>query len=137
VPGKATLERRLGVVEEGIGNLEKATVEQGKVVANIGAKVKTLESQANEMPSALATNLDQIWANQKTLQEAINMTAWKVDKLLHVLYPEDYPDPGDPPLNEEAHAEARSDKEGEARPATAEGSQPREEGGPSAVSDVR
>lgn len=109
-------------MEEGIGNLEKAVVEQGHLTAKLGAKVEALENQANEMPSALGTNLDQMWANQKTLQESINMTAWKLDKLLHVLYSEDYPDPGDPPLSEEkSDAEARSDEESQARQATAEG----------------
>jgi len=128
-----SLERRLGVVEESLHNVELAVAEQGRLLAKHGAAVKQLEDQANDLPAAFRVSIDSLWDNQRVLADGLEFTAWKIDKLLHVLNPEDY---ADPDVVETIDGEKNGDGS-EAAPDTAEDPRPREQEGASAVPEVR
>ena len=86
--GKVSLEKRLGLNEFKVRELEKAALEQGKLLAKVGAKAQHLEDHANSVPESINAIQSEIFGNQQVLE-------WKVDKILHMLLPDDYPDPGE------------------------------------------
>lgn len=88
--GKESLEKRLGNLEGRVDRLEKALPEQAALVARIGASVSGLAKQANELPGAVRKSIDDLWNNQLVLE-------WKTNKLLHLLSPDAYLDPGPAP----------------------------------------
>lgn len=86
--GKISLEKRLGLSEFKAGELEKAVLEQGKLLAKVAVRVQHLEDHANSVPEAVSAVRMELFENQRVLE-------WKIDKVLCLLLPEDYPDPGE------------------------------------------
>lgn len=83
----------MGKLEERLDLIEKALVEQGGVVSKYGAMVKTMADQANDLPAAVRTAVDELWENQRTME-------WQIAKLLHLMDPDNFADPE--PLTKEA-----------------------------------
>lgn len=126
--GKESLEKRLGELEGRVGRLEQAIPEQAALIARIGASVSGLAQQANDLPGAVRTAIDDLWKNQIALE-------WKTNKLLHVLLPEEYPDPGSPPDNIRVE---KGDQDGNQQATDSGPAAPHpEEDGEAAVPEVR
>ncbi len=123
--GKESLEKRVGETERRLDRLEKALPEQAALVARIGAAVSGLAKQANELPGAVRTSIDDLWKNQQALD-------WKTSKLLSLLLPGEYPDPGPPP----DHIRVKEGQDGQEQDTGPAAPQP-ETGGEAAVPEVR
>jgi hypothetical protein len=86
----AKLSKKVKELEAKVELLEKAAVEQGRLVANQGAKIKSLEEQANDLPEAVTRSISDLYKNQEILE-------WKCSMLLHVVDPGNHPNPGQAP----------------------------------------
>lgn len=75
----ADLERRVGL-------LEKALVEQGKVIAVLKKERQEMEEALNEIADAAKTNIEQLWENQQVHEI-------QLISILHAIDPENNPLP--------------------------------------------
>jgi hypothetical protein len=108
-------DRLLAETAERLQRLDAALREQATFVKRMGAAVSSLAAQANTLPGAVRTAVDELWRNQQALD-------WKVNKLLHVILPEEYGDPGSP--SEEIVRSPAKEESSEGPQGTEEGTTP-------------
>lgn len=90
-------------LEKRVSLLEKALVEQGKVIAALKKEREVMQDHINELSGAVDTNIKQLWENQQVHE--IQLLS-----ILNILDPENYP------LPEELREEANAQPNGEASP---------------------
>jgi len=73
--------------------------------------VEALEEHANGVAATMQESIDQLWSNQKVIQEGLEVTSWKIDQLLHVVMPDSYPAP--PPLEVKGDSDEERSEEAE------------------------
>lgn len=88
-------------LEKRVGLLEKALVEQGKVIAVLKKERQEMHSAINELAASIKENISQLWENQQSHEVQLMI-------ILNIL------DPENNPLPEELKEELDAQSDGEA-----------------------